>query len=394
MNHVQIPRRTAVGREAAVQVKRRLLALAALAAAAGAAWWGFSGPSKPPADKAAAPAQPVITRAVEVKPMPVLVSAVGAVQSMAVVSVRTRVEGEVVKQHFAEGQEVRQGDPLFTLDLRPHDAARRQAEANLARDQAQLERARADMKRYSELLKTGNAPVQKVEQATADTRVYEAAVKADMAAIETARLMQEYAQIHAPISGRTGVVAAKPGNLAKPTDAQPMVTLTQLSPIYVSFAVPEYHLPRIRAAKGAGPLPAKVASAADPGLNDSGPVTFIDSAIDQATGTIGLKATLDNAGARLWPGQFVNVTLTLGVEDAALVVPSEAVQTGQSGTYVFVVRPDDTTEIRPVTVDRTVAGEAVVAKGLAAGERVVVDGQMRLGEGTRVAERAPAPAKP
>ncbi|MGE5506669.1 MAG: efflux RND transporter periplasmic adaptor subunit [Actinomycetota bacterium] len=388
MNHVDATQRGTLQRGRAV-LKRRPALLAGLAVVAAAGWWALGGPAKPPAEKPQVPAQPVVTRAVEAKPMPVLVSAVGAVQSMAVVSVRTRVEGEVVRQHFGEGQEVRQGELLFTLDLRPHDAARRQAEANLARDQAQLERARSDLKRYSELLKTGNAPVQKVEQATADARVYEAAVKADQAAIETARLMQEYAQIRAPISGRTGVVNAKPGNLAKPTDTQPMVTLTQLAPIYVSFAVPEYHLPRIRAAQGAGALPARVASASDPGLDESGPVTFIDSAIDQATGTIGLKATLDNPNSRLWPGQFVNVTLTLGVEPGALVVPAEAIQTGQAGAYVFVVRPDQTAEIRPVSVDRTIKGEAVVSKGLAAGETVVIDGQMRGGVGTGVAERKP-----
>jgi multidrug efflux system membrane fusion protein len=365
---------------------RRLLAVAALLVVGLAGWWLF-GPSgnKGPAKQEVRP-QPVVVKPVDAKPMPVVINAVGTVQATSVVSVRTRVEGEVMKVHFAEGQDVAQGDPLFTLDLRPAEAVRRQAEAQLARDKAQLERARADLRRYSELLKTGNAPLQKVEQTTADVAVLEAAVKADMAAIETARLTLEYAQIRAPISGRTGVVNAKQGNLAKPADALAMVTITQVKPINVAFSVPERHLSRIRSAQGAGPLAAAVTSAGDASVREIGRVTFIDSAIDATTGTIALKAAFDNADLKLWPGQFVNLALTLGTEAEALAIPSEAIQTGQQGTFVFVVKPDNTAEIRPVTVDRTLAGQAVVTKGLSAGEKVVIDGQMRLGQGTKVVE--------
>lgn len=368
------------------RLNRGLLAVVVLVVVGLAAWWGLAPSGNKGAAKPEARPQPVVVRPVLAKPMPVVITAVGTVQAQSVVSVRTRVEGEVMKVHFAEGQDVAQGDLLFTLDLRPAEAVRRQVEAQLARDKAQLDRARADLRRYTELLKSGNVPVQKVEQTTADVAVLEAAIKADNAAIETSRLTLEYSQIRAPITGRTGVVNAKQGNLAKPADAQAMVTITQVKPINVAFSVPERHLSRIRAGQGTAPLAATVSSATDPGLKEAGRVTFMDSAIDATTGTIGLKAAFDNAELKLWPGQFVNMALTLGTEAEALTIPVEAIQAGQQGTFVFVVTPDSTAEIRPVTVDRTLAGEAVIAKGLAAGEKVVTDGQMRLGQGTKVAE--------
>lgn len=372
-----------------MQTSRKALAALVLAALAGGGWYLSSRPAAPPpAAKTEVRPQPVITHAAETRPMPVRVTAVGNVHALSVVAVRPRVEGEVIKVHFAEGQEVREGEPLFTLDARPAEAARRQAEANLARDRAQLERARADLARYSDLLKSGSATRQKVEQATADVAVLEAAVKADQAAIDTARLNIEYAAIRAPVSGRTGTINAKQGSLAKPSDSQSMVTVTQLRPITVAFSVAESHLPRIRAAMQAGMVEAAVSSAADPALDARGQLSFIDSSIDAATGTIALKATFANDDTRLWPGQFVTVALTLGTEADALTVPAEAVQTGQSGTYVFVVTPDSTAELRPVTVDRQLDGMAVVTKGLAPGDKVVTEGQMRLGPGMKVIERS------
>jgi multidrug efflux system membrane fusion protein len=368
------------------RLNRRLLAVVVLVIVGAVAWWGLAPSGNKGTAKPETRPQPVVIKPVQSKPMPVVITAVGTVQSQSVVLVRPRVEGEVMKVHFTEGRDVTQGDLLFTLDLRPAEAVRRQAEAQLARDKAQLERARADLRRYTELLKSGNVPVQKVEQTTADVAVLEAAIKADLAAIETSRLTMEYSQIRAPISGRTGVINAKQGNLAKPGDAQSMVTITQIMPINVAFSVPERHLSRIRAGQKTGPLAATVTSTSDPSLKEAGRVTFMDSAIDATTGTIGLKAAFDNAEMKLWPGQFVNVALTLGTEAEALTVPVEAVQAGQQGTFVFVVTPDGTAEIRPITVDRTLAGEAVITKGLAAGEKVVTDGQMRLGQGTKVVE--------
>lgn len=371
-----------------MKISRTALIALALAAVAAAGWFLSSKSEPPAASNAEARPMPVVTRAVEAKPMAVRVSAVGNVQPLSVVPVRPRAEGEVIKVHIQEGQEVLAGDILFTLDARPAEAARRQAEANLARDRAQLDRARADLARYAKLLETGSATRQKVEQATADVAVLEAAIKSDQAAIDNARLTIDYSAIKALVPGRTGVVNAKLGSLAKPSDGQSMVTITQLRPIRVSFAVAESVLPRIRSAMAAGELPVAVTSAADPGLAATGALTFIDSSIDTQTGTIGLKATFANDDTRLWPGQFVNVALTLGTEEAALVVPAESVQTGQIGTYVYVVKPDSTAEIHPVAVDRVLDGVAVIATGLALGDKVVIEGQMRLGNGVKVVERA------
>ncbi|OAN51473.1 efflux RND transporter periplasmic adaptor subunit [Magnetospirillum moscoviense] len=370
-----------------MQISRPALIALALAAVAGGGWLLSSKSDQSTPPKAESRPMPVVTRAVEAKPMPVRVSAVGNVQPLSVVPVRPRAEGEVIKVHIQEGQEVLAGDILFTLDARPAEAARRQAEANLARDRAQLDRAKADLARYAKLLETGSATRQKVEQATADVAVLEAAIKSDQAAIDNARLTIDYSAIKALVPGRTGVVNAKLGSLAKPSDSQSMVTITQLRPIRVSFAVAESVLPRIRSAMAQGELPVKVTSAADPGLAATGALTFIDSAIDTQTGTIGLKATFANDDTRLWPGQFVNVSLTLGTEEAALVVPAESVQTGQIGTYVYVVTPESIAEIRPVTVDRVLDGLAVIAKGVGAGDKVVIEGQMRLGNGVKVVER-------
>lgn len=371
------------------------LAIAALAVAAlGGGWYAFGHRNQPPPSVAETRPQPVVTRAAEIRPMAIRVAAVGNVQSLSVVPVRPRVEGEVIKVHFTEGQEVTEGAPLFTLDFRAAEAAKRQAEANLARDRAQLERSRRDLDRYTQLLASGSATRQKVEQLTSDVGVYEAAIKADKANIDNAQLALDYSFITAPVSGRTGTINAKLGSLAKPGDSLPLVTITQMRPITVAFSVPETHLPRIRAAMAQAPLEVTVSSTSDPDLNAVGRLTFVDSAIDMATGTIALKGTFTNQDTRLWPGQYVNVALTLGTEAEALAVPAEAVQTGQTGQYVFVVTPEGKADLRAVTVDRFMEGAAVIRSGLSAGEKVVIEGQMRLGPGTRVTEKAPPAAPP
>lgn len=377
-------------------MKNARFAIAVVAVAAlGGGWTVFSHRgAPPPAATAEARPQPVVVRPVEARPMPIRVTAVGNVQSLSVVAVRPRVEGEIIKVHIAEGQEVQDGDPLFTLDFRAAEASRKQAEANLARDKAQLDRAKRDLDRYTTLLQSGSATKQKVEQLTSDVGVYQAAIKADLANIDNARLALDYAFIKAPVAGRTGTINGKLGALAKPGDAQALVTITQLRPITVAFAVAEPNLPRIRAAMAAGPLEVVVTSTADPNLHATGRLTFVDSAIDVATGTIALKATFDNADTGLWPGQFVNATLSLGTEAQALTVPAEAVQTGQGGQYVFAVSADQTAELRPVTVDRIVDGLAVLRGGVAAGDKVVVEGQMRLAPGIKVAEKPQTAATP
>lgn len=372
----------------------RLAIAAIIVAALGGGWYVTTHKGGPaPTAPATTAAQPVVTRAVEARPMPVRVAAVGNVLSPSVVTVRPRVEGEIIKVHIEEGQEVKVGDPLFTLDFRAAEASRKQAEASLARDRAQLDRAKRDLDRYTQLLQSGSATRQKVEQLTSDVGVSEAAIKADQANIDNARLALDYAFIKAPVAGRTGTINGKLGALAKPGDSQPLVTITQLRPITVAFAVAESYLPGIRAAMAAGPLEVSVTSTADSHLNATGRLTFVDSAIDVATGTIALKATFANDDTRLWPGQYVNVALTLGTEAQALTVPAEAVQTGQSGQYVFMVTPDGTAELRAVNVDRILDGIAVLKSGVAAGDKVVVEGQMRLGPGIKVMEKPAAPAK-
>ena len=219
-------------------------------------------------------------------------------------------------------------------------------------------------------------------------------MRADQAAIENARVNLNYTTIRAPITGRTGAINLKRGNLVKSNDttqqAVPLVTITQLRPIYVTFTVPERHLTRIRTAVASERLPVIVTVPDQPQTPITGALTFVDNQVDAATGTISLKATFANDDARLWPGQFVNITLTLGVQANAMVVPSAAIQIGQNGPYVFVIKPDSTVELRPVRVDRSVKDNTVIADGLAAGERVVIEGQLRLSNGTRVSVQQPA----
>lgn len=361
----------------------------AVAVTLGGGWYVFShrdtGNGSQTTEKTA---RPVVTHTVVPRAMPVRITAVGNVQSPSVVAVRPRVEGEIIKVHIVEGQEVNEGAPLFTLDFRSAEASRKQAEASLARDRAQLDRARRDLDRYTTLLKSGSATRQKVEQLTSDVGVYQAAIKADLAAIDNAKLALDYAFIKAPVAGRIGVIDGKLGALAKPGDAQPLVTITQLRPVTVAFAVPENHLGRIRAAMAAGPVEVAVTAGADPSSRSVGRLTFMDSAIDIATATITLKATFANDDTRLWPGQYVNVTLVLGTEADALSVPSEAVQTGQNGQYVFVVDAASKVRLVPVTVDREVDGQTVVKSGVNPGDKVVIEGQMRLAPGVEVVEKS------
>jgi len=341
------------------------------------------GPQRP------APAQTVVAAVATEEAAPILVTTIGTVQSISTVIIKSRVDGEIAKVHFDEGQEVNEGDILFTLDNRAFAAQLAQSEANLDRNRAQLVRAQAELKRQTDLASRGVASAQKLEEAQAAVAVLEAAIRADQAAIENARVNLNYTTIRAPIAGRTGAVNLKRGNVVKSNDttqqAVPLVTITQLRPIYVSFTVAEKHLTRIRAATTTERLPVIVTLPDEPQEPIAGKLTFVDNQVDVISGTITLKATFDNDDARLWPGQFVNVTLTLGVQTNALLVPSGAIQIGQNGPYVFVVKPDSTVELRLVRIDRTVKGKTVIAGGLASGERVVTDGQLRLSNGTRVA---------
>jgi membrane fusion protein, multidrug efflux system len=342
-----------------------------------------------------APAQLVVADTATRAAAPILVTAIGTVQPIATVMVKSRMDGEIASVNFEEGQEVNEGDVLFTLDDRALRAQLEQAQANLERDRAQLERNRLEVKRQTELAGRGVAPAQKLEDVQTSVAVSEAMVRASQATLDNARVSLNYTSIHAPIAGRTGSVAMKRGNIVKAVDTAPtvtpLVTITQVKPIYVVLTVPERYLARLRAAMTAGPV--GVSATIPDQAPIAGTLTFIDNQVDTATGTIALKAKFANADERLWPGQFVNVVLTLGIDPDVVVVPSVAIQVGPNGPYVFVIRDDSTVELRLIKPDRNVADKTVIATGLAPGERVVVDGQLRLGNGTRVTVQG-APAKP
>src|SRR5262245_42649940 len=358
---------------------KRLLLATLLVAAVGTAYYYrdyFFGsttetrPARPPA------AQPVVAGVAAEISAPIGVAAIGNVQSIATVMVKSRIDGEIAQVHFEEGQEVQAGDLLFSLDDRVARAQLQQSEANLERDRAQLRRFQLEVARQTGLANRGIAPAQKLEDVMTSEAVFEATVRATEAAVETARINLNFTTIRAPITGRTGAVALKRGNVVKAVDTlptvMPLVTITPLRPIYVAFTVPEKHLGDLRAALGSGRLPVLVTVPSLPPNPIAGQLTFIDNQVDAATGTISLKATFANEDGRLWPGQFVNVTVTLGVQANALAVPSAAIQVGQNGPYVFVIKPDLTVELRLVRVDRSVANKTVIAEGLAGGERVVV----------------------
>jgi multidrug efflux system membrane fusion protein len=425
-------------------VSRRLAAVVLAAALA-----GLGGCSETPpgaqAKPAPAPAVPVGTAVAEQRSVPVQVTAVGTVQAYTTVGVKSQVAGQIQQVHFTEGHEVKRGDLLFTIDQRPLEAAVRQTEANVARDraqlrqaeaslaqrqaevaqaqanlerdQAQLENARVQEQRYAALVKqeliareqydqvrTALAALQAtvaadraaVENAKASARAAEAmvdnaraAIQADEAMVDTARLQLGYTTIRAPMDGRTGNLLVQAGNVVKANEDSALVVIAQLRPIYVSFSVPEQHLEDIKKFRAAGTL--KVEAMADGGRTAAvGTVTFMNNTVDATTGTIQLKATFPNMDQALWPGQFVDVALTL-TSAPAVVVPTQAVQAGQKGPYVFVVKPDLTVESRSVKVGRRLAREVVVDDGVRAGEQVVTDGQLRLIPGARVEIK---PARP
>jgi multidrug efflux system membrane fusion protein len=338
-------------------------------------------------------AAPVTTTAVVQKTMPVTAVAVGTAEAISTVQVRSQVTGQVSSISFAEGDEVRDGQPLFTLDPQPFEVALAQAQAVLARDTAQAENARAEVTRYEALLNRGLIPREQFETQTTGAAALAATVKADQAALDGARLSFQHATIVAPVSGRTGSLLVHTGELVQANGTAALVTINQVAPIYVTFSVPGTLLDDIRRFKNAGPLEVV---AHVPGEEDTetvlGHVTFIDNAVDVQTGAIKLKATFPNADRALWPGQFVDVTLRLRTEPHALVVPSAAVQAGQQGQFVYVVSDDARAELRQVRVDRVEGSESVIASGLSAGETVVIDGQLRLTPGAHVTARVSAQA--
>ncbi len=336
------------------------------------------------ADKAApVEAVPVRVGTVVEKAVPLQIRNVGTIQPYVAVALRAQVSGEIMQVHFREGQDLKKGELLFSIDPRSYQAALAQAEAALARERAQMENAQTDVQRYEDLVKKDYVTQQQYDSVKANAAATAATVRSNQAAVERARLDLAFCSIRAPIEGRSGSILVQAGNVVKSNDAV-LVTINQVAPIYLSFAVPERELPEIRRRQSAGSLSVEAQESATGKVLARGELTFLDNTVDRTTGTITLKATFPNTDRILWPGEFVNAVLTLATEQNAIVAPTGAVQNGQQGTYAYVVRPDRTVESRPVTVARSAADGLVIAKGLTAGETVVVDGQLRLSPGVKI----------
>lgn len=382
---------------------------------------------------------PVMVGTVIQKAVPVQIRAIGNVQAYSTITAKSIVGGEINQVHFAEGQDVKRGDPLFTIDPRPFEAGLKQAEANLARDIAQVGQVEADLAKNIALVKQAEANLERdvagAENAKVEAKRYEslierqvvsrqqydqfrtkaealeatvradkaakesaeaavrssraglenarAAVRAEQAAVENAKILLGYCFIHSSMDGRTGNLLVKRGNVVKANDID-LVTINQINPIYVGFSVPEQNLLEIKKYMARGPLKVEAFPPNDTSGAEQGVLSFIDNTVDKTTGTILLKGTFANKERQLWPGQFVNVILTLTTQPNAIIVPSQAIQTGQKGQYVFIVKPDLTVESRPITVGRTLTDETVVESGLKPDERIVTDGQLRLFPGAKV----------
>jgi multidrug efflux system membrane fusion protein len=328
-------------------------------------------------------AVPVVISKVERSSFPVELRAIGTGQAFKTVSVESQVAGIVKEVHYRQGQLIHQGDLLITLDKSPFVAALAQAEAALARDKAQAQLSQAELQRYSELDKQGIISKQQYEQSLATSRATQATVQADEAAIQTAKIQLSYCSIYAPISGVAGAQLVYQGATVKANDLPVLVVINQVSPLYVDFAVPQQYLGSIKRFMARSRLGVEAVPPGD-SVAEKGLLTFVNNTVDASTGTIHLLASFPNTDQRLWPGQFSNVLLRLNEEQNVLVVPSQAVQTGQQGDYVFVTKPDMTVDVRQVKVGQSVNNQTQVLGGLSDGETVVIDGQVRLVPGSKV----------
>jgi membrane fusion protein, multidrug efflux system len=358
------------------------------------------------------PAVPVTVAQVTLETVPLQISAIGRAEAYSTVAVTSQTEGQITRVNFTEGQFVKKGDLLFNIDPRPTQATlagavanqaravneQRQAQATLAKDRAQAQTAAVQAQRYEFLYKQGVVSKDQYDQIRTNAEALAGVAKADeaavasasdaakaaQAAVQTSQVQASFTEIRAPMDGRTGNLMIHQGNVVRANDTNPLVTINQVTPIYVTFSVPETQLPDIKRYMAAGPVTVAGTIPNDSGPAEQGTLTFVDNAVDPATGTVKLKATFANPQQRLWPGQFVNVVVTLTTQPNATVAPSAAVQTGQQGTYVFVVKDDQTVEMRKVTVERTTGERSIIASGLTSGETVVTDGQLRLRPGSRV----------
>jgi len=328
------------------------------------------------------PPVPVTVAKVEQRTMPVSLRAIGHIEPISTVGVKARIGGELQKVWFTEGQVVRAGATLFTIDARPYQAALRQADAQLAKDTALLKKADSDVQRYGQLVGQDFVTKQDYDQVVANAEALRATVASDRATIDNAKLQLSYCTITSPIEGRTGNLNVKTGNLIK-ADDQPLVTINQIRPIFATFSVPTQYLPAVLK-KTVDPLKVTATMPNNGASPSQGTLSFVDNTVDTNTSTVLLKGTFANQEETLWPGQFVDVTVILGEEPNSVVAPSVAIQTGQQGQFVYVAKDDSTVEIRPVKVERMDETDAVVAQGLSPGETVVTDGQLRLVSGAKI----------
>ena len=334
----------------------------------------------------------VVTAAATQQDVPLQLRAIGNMEASESVVVRTQISGELVKVAFREGQDVQKGDLLFQLDPRSYQAAVRKAEANLARNRVVLENARRDYERYSRLVKEGIVTQEQAEGFRTRAESAAADLAADQAALESAREQLGYCTISAPISGRLGVLTVDRGNVVKANETV-LVTINKLSPIQATFTVPEKELPGLKRHMSAGRVQVEAEVPGSIVIRETGVLSFLDNTVDPATGTIRLKAEFANPKRQLWPGQFVNLSITLALKKDAVVVPSQAIQTGQKGQHVYVAAPDGTAELRPVLSGPVSGGMTVVESGLKPGEQVVIDGQMRVIPGGKIEVKQPADDK-
>jgi len=342
----------------------------------------FAGCSKDQSQSAQQPPVPVVVGTVAKKDVPVQVKAVGTVEPITTVSIKPQVGGVLKIVHFKEGLDVGKGEVLFTIDPRPYQARLAQAQADLQKVIAEARNAREQANRYEGLVQKDYVTKEEYATMRTNAEALEAAVDAAKAAVTNAQLLLGYCTIRSPLAGRTGNLMVHEGNVVKENDTV-MVDVNQIRPIYVRFAVPQEHLTEIRKQFGSGRVGVQSYEESSAGTV-SGVLTFVDNAVDRSSGTILLKGTFENADAKLWPGEFANVIMTLSTRPNAIVVPAQSVETGQEGQFVFVVKKDMTAEQRRVVVGQTIAEETIIEEGLEAGETVVTDGQLRLLPGSKV----------
>ena len=330
---------------------------------------------------------PVTPGAVTVKDVPVYVRGLGTVQAFNTVQIKSRVDGQITQVMFNEGQEVKEGDPLFQIDPRPFQAVLEQAQANLQKDQSQLQGAELDLVRFAKLVEPGFQTRQSYDDQKATVGQLQGATKADQALIDSSQLNLDYANVRSPITGRTGARLVDLGNYVQASAGTNLVTVTQMKPIYVTFTVPQDNLDQIRQNQTQTPLTVQAYASDDKTLLATGKLTLINNQVDTTTGTIQLKATFGNEDERLWPGAFINTRLIVSTKKNALTVPAQTVMQGPNGAYAYTIKPDATVERKDIEVALTQDGEAVIDKGLAPDDKIVVDGQYRLTKGSKIKDQ-------